>query len=175
MTSAAAPSSYNAVSPVTILGFSLQQLALGVGLFLVSLVVTSAIVTAFIVWIPADHFVAGKRGLAGRIASPAWRVAAIIGKNLLGVVLVVAGLALSLPGVPGQGLLTMLVGLLLLDIPGKRRFELALVRRRRIGGLMNKLRVRFKREPLLLQPPDEAPASKPREEPPAPTADDEAR
>lgn len=147
--------------PVTIYGITLGQIAIGVALFLVSLVVTSAIVTAFIVWIPPDHFVAQQRGLQRRIASPVLRVAAIIGKNLLGVVLIVAGLALSLPGVPGQGLLTMLVGLLLLDIPGKRRFELALVRRRRINQVMNKLRARFDREPLVVEPESERASPEP--------------
>jgi hypothetical protein len=138
-------------SAVTILGFSLGQIAFGVGIFLVSLVVTSAIVTAFIVWIPPDHFVAKRRGLQRRIASPVLRVATIIGKNLLGVVLIVAGLALSLPGVPGQGVLTMLVGLLLLDIPGKQRFELAMVRRPPVHRVINKVRARFGREPLVLE------------------------
>jgi hypothetical protein len=135
-----------------ILGFSLPQIAFGVILFLVSLVVTSAIVTAFILWIPPDHFVAKKRGLQRRITSPFLRVAAIIGKNLLGVLLIVAGLVLSLPGVPGQGILTMLVGLLLLDIPGKRRFELALVRRAPVHRVIDKIRARFSRAPLVLEP-----------------------
>ncbi|MBW2457793.1 MAG: hypothetical protein JRI68_25030, partial [Deltaproteobacteria bacterium] len=135
---------------MTIYGITLAQVAIGVALFLFSLVVTSAIVTAFVVWIPPNHFVAKQRGLQRRIASPVLRVAATIGKNLLGVVLIVAGLALALPGVPGQGVLTMLVGLLLLDIPGKRRFELHLVRRRPIHRIMNRLRARFGREPLVL-------------------------
>ncbi len=146
---------------VTIYGITLGQIAIGVALFLVSLVVTTAIVTAFIVWIPPDHFVARQRGLQRRIASPVLRVAAMIGKNLLGLVLVVVGLALSLPGVPGQGLLTMLVGVLLLDIPGKRRFELALVRRPRVHRIMNKLRARFGREPLILEPVAHPPPAEP--------------
>ena len=135
-----------------ILGFSLSQIALGVILFLVSLLVTSAIVTAFIVGIPPDHFVAEKRGLQRRITSPMLRVAAIIGKNLLGALLVVAGIVLALPGVPGQGVLTILVGILLLDIPGKRRFELALVRRAAVHRVINKVRARFHRAPLVVEP-----------------------
>ncbi len=132
-----------------ILGFSHSQIAFGVILFLVSLLVTSAIVTAFILWIPPDHFVAEKRGLQRRIASPVLRVAVLIGKNLLGVLLVVVGIVLSVPGVPGQGVLTILVGILLLDIPGKRRFELALVRRAPLRRVINKLRARFNRAPLI--------------------------
>ena len=49
---------------------------------------------------------------------------------------------------PGQGLLTILVGLLMLDIPGKRRLELAIVRRGPVLGSINKLRARFRRPPL---------------------------
>ena len=35
---------------------------------------------------------------------------------------------MALPGVPGQGLLTMLIGLTLLSFPGKRRLERRFVR-----------------------------------------------
>ena len=66
----------------------------------------------------------------------------------------VAGIILSVPGVPGQGLLTMLVGLVLLDIPGKRRLELKLVSRPRVVRAINRLRKRFSRPPLLTTPAD---------------------
>ena len=42
----------------------------------------------------------------------------MIGKNMAGVLLVVLGILLSLPGVPGQGILTILLGIMLLDFPG---------------------------------------------------------
>ena len=45
----------------------------------------------------------------------------LITKNLLGVILLIAGLVMLL--VPGQGLLTIAVALILLDFPGKFRFE----------------------------------------------------
>jgi UPF0716 family protein affecting phage T7 exclusion len=78
------------------------------------------------------------------------RVTARSGKNLLGVLLVVVGAILALPGVPGQGLLTILVGLLLLDLPGKRRIERRMVGRPRILRMINRLRKRFGRSPLVL-------------------------
>lgn len=43
-------------------------------------------------------------------------------RNVLGYTLVVAGLGLSLPGVPGPGTALVLAGLALADWPGKRRF-----------------------------------------------------
>ncbi|MCA1573007.1 MAG: hypothetical protein LC770_00390, partial [Acidobacteria bacterium] len=75
---------------------------------------------------------------------------AIIGKNLLGVVLVVAGILLSLPGVPGQGILTILLGVMLLDFPGRPRLEHWLVSRPRILRTINKLRHRFSKQALVL-------------------------
>ena len=61
---------------------------------------------------------------------PRWqRVLLKIGKNTLGVLLVLIGIVLSLPGVPGQGLLTILIGVIMLDLPGKQRFERRLMTR----------------------------------------------
>ncbi len=130
-------------------GFSIEQIALAIGLFVVSTVVTTAIVAAYLVLLEPDHFVSRERGLRRKIESPALSIAYLIGKNLLGAVLVVVGVVLSLPGIPGQGLLTILVGLLLLDIPGKRRLELALVRRRSIRRVIDKVRDRFDKPPIL--------------------------
>jgi hypothetical protein len=73
-----------------------------------------------------------------------------MGKNVLGVILVIVGIILSLPGVPGQGLLTILLGLMLLDLPGKRRLEQRLVRRPSLLRVINGLRVRYGRAPLIL-------------------------
>ncbi|MBA3256811.1 MAG: hypothetical protein H0T64_09210 [Pyrinomonadaceae bacterium] len=73
-----------------------------------------------------------------------------MGKNLLGVVLVVVGILLSLPGVPGQGILTILLGVMLLDFPGKPRLEHWLVSRPKILQAINRLRHRFSKPALVL-------------------------
>ncbi len=52
-------------------------------------------------------------------------------------------------GVPGQGLLMVLIGLMLVDFPGRRRVEKALARRPGILATVNRLRARFSRPPLL--------------------------
>ncbi len=129
-----------------------QELALAALVAVAAAAASSAIAVAFLVRIAPDHFVAPLRP---RGASPLARAAWLMGKNLLGLVLVVAGFVMALPGVPGQGLLTMFVGLLLLDVPGKRRFELALVRRPAVLRTVNRLRARFQRPPLLVEPPPE--------------------
>ncbi len=81
---------------------------------------------------------------------PALRWGGIILKNLLGVVLVLLGVLMSLPGVPGQGVLTILLGVMLLDFPGKRRVELKIVSRPKVLRTINRIRGKFDRPPLQL-------------------------
>ena len=53
----------------------------------------------------------------------------MIVKNLVGGILVGLGVLLAPPGVPGPGILMMLIGVVLLDFPGKRRLEQWLINR----------------------------------------------
>jgi hypothetical protein len=78
------------------------------------------------------------------------RWAVSLGKNLGGALLVLVGAIMALPGIPGQGVLTMIIGVTILDFPGKRRLEVRLLRRPRILGGLNRLRARFGRPPLVL-------------------------
>jgi len=100
--------------------------------------------------IPADYFAHARRpdSLWSR-QRPLVRIAIVIIKNALGVLLMLAGLAMLFA--PGQGLLTLLVGFLLIDFPGKYRFEQSLLRRKRIMRLLNWIRRRRGTPPL--EPP----------------------
>lgn len=71
-----------------------------------------------------------------------------IGRNLAGILLIVVGALLSIPGVPGQGVLTMLVGVLLVDFPRRRQMERKLLSRPGVLPALNRLRARFGRPPL---------------------------
>ena len=71
-------------------------------------------------------------------------------KNLFGVVFVLAGIAMLV--LPGQGLLTMLIGLSLVDFPGKRAFERKIISIPMISLTINRLRERFGRPPLIVYP-----------------------
>lgn len=68
-------------------------------------------------------------------------------RNLLGVVLVLLGLAMLV--LPGQGLLTLLVGLLLVDFPGKLRLVRSLLSKPKVLAVVNKLRGHRGAPPLL--------------------------
>jgi hypothetical protein len=71
-------------------------------------------------------------------------------KNVAGVVVVVLGFVMALPGVPGPGVFTMLLGVMLLDYPGKRRFERWVIRRPRLHATADRIRRRYGKPPLIL-------------------------
>ncbi|MBA2524898.1 MAG: hypothetical protein H0V18_03800 [Pyrinomonadaceae bacterium] len=119
-------------------------------IFLVTFGASLAIVSLVLVKVPATYFKKShkRKFLAHR--PPIIRGLGIVGKNLLGAVLVVVGILLSVPGVPGQGTLTILLGVMLLDFPGKPRLQHWIVSRPRILKTINKLRHRFSKPELVL-------------------------
>ena len=120
---------------------------LGIGISIVLAVGSIALVAVVVVHWPADHF---KHRAPGDPAErPGTRhVLAVIGKNLAGVLLVLLGLVMAVPGIPGQGVLTMIVGLTMIDFPGKRGLERRLISRPHVLRGINRLRARFDRAPL---------------------------
>jgi hypothetical protein len=96
-----------------------------------------------------DYFAHDKRPDRSWInLHPTVRIAIHIGKNILGAILMVAGLAML--ALPGPGMITLLVGFFLLDFPGKYRFERWLVARPVIHRPINWLRRRAGRLPLVI-------------------------
>jgi len=79
---------------------------------------------------------------------PVLRAIALGLKNFIGVVFVLAGLAMLV--LPGQGLLTLLIGISLTDFPGKRTLERKIVSQPKVLHAINALRQRFHRPPLIL-------------------------
>lgn len=129
---------------------TLMQVLFGVGIFLLSLAFSFGLIAIVMVNIPAEYFSShyNPQFMTGKPWIVRW--GAVILKNILGVFLVLLGIALSLPGVPGQGFLTILLGIIMLDIPGKRPFEARIIKRPAIQQSINKLRARFDKPPLIL-------------------------
>nr|ALS89175.1 sodium:dicarboxylate symporter family [uncultured bacterium] len=123
---------------------------IGVLIFIASFLINLGIVSLILVKLPANHFSKNRKTKFWAGPRPALHAAKVIGKNLLGVVLVALGVVLSLPGVPGQGLLTILLGLMLLDFPGRERLEQKLLSKPSIVNTINRLRGRFGKPPLVL-------------------------
>jgi hypothetical protein len=122
----------------------------GVLLFVVTFAISLAIVSLIMVKIPANYFQEDYSPEFFSGQHPAIRLIGIIGKNVLGVLLVALGIVMSVPGVPGQGLLTILLGVMLLDFPGRRSLERKLVSRPGVFKTINKLRHKFGKPSLVL-------------------------
>ena len=137
---------YKSVS--TLLSEKGELLALIGGVSLLLFVGTIIVMPLLIISIPRDYF-AGDRskpyGFGRR--HPLLRIIVLVLKNIAGIVFILAGFVMLF--IPGQGLLTMFIGMLLLNFPGKRRLELKLVEKPKIKNGLNWIRRRAGRLPLL--------------------------
>lgn len=71
-------------------------------------------------------------------------------KNLVGALFFISGILMLV--LPGQGILTILIGISLIDFPAKRRLQVRVVRIASIQKTMNWIRNKGKREPLEIPP-----------------------
>jgi hypothetical protein len=131
-------------------GLTWGQVIFGVLFSVFTFVASIAVVTVVLVKLPANYFHSShaREFLVER--HPVLRALGIFAKNLFGLILVALGVVMSLPGVPGQGVLTILLGIMLLDFPGKRNLEVRIVSRPRVLRAINALRERFDKPPLML-------------------------
>lgn len=118
------------------------------GVFLVGAVA----VRWLLVWMPADYFCrhGGPATLFGA-RHPAVRWTLLVLKNLLGLALLTLGILMLVA--PGPGTLGLLAGLSLMNFPGKRALELAIVRNRVVLRAINAIRARSGRPALVLPEP----------------------
>jgi len=99
--------------------------------------------------IPADYFAHPGRDSAKYPRRHLWfRWIWLIAKNLVGLACLFFG-ALMLV-LPGQGILTILIGIMLLDFPGKFRLQRWVVSRRGVLDSINWVRKRRGKAPLVL-------------------------
>lgn len=99
-----------------------------------------------VVRLPADFFLRHDRPAPYR--HPVVHALAVAARNLIGWPLLALGIAMLV--LPGQGLLTILVAVALVDFPGKRRVELALVRQKHLHRGIDWLRQRAGVRPLVV-------------------------
>ncbi len=109
-------------------------------LFSVAMFVASPFLIAWIaVRLPEDYFVGEERSDAISVRlNPVLYYLFRIVKNLLGVILVLAGIAMLV--LPGQGILTILIGVSLIHFPGKYKVERWLVSRPAVFQAINWIR-----------------------------------
>ncbi len=100
--------------------------------------------------IPSDYFSHKRREPSQwKQLHPFFRYMILILKNIVGWLLLLAGLAMLL--LPGQGWLSILLGLMLMDYPGKFRLERQIVSQPRLLRLINWLRIKQNQPPLLFE------------------------
>jgi hypothetical protein len=107
------------------------------------------VVPWLVIRIPTDYFLR-QRHYADRWKPrhPLLRMAFLALKNIGGGLLILAGVVMLVT--PGQGVLTILVGLLFLDFPGKFALECQLISQPPVFRAVNWLRAKAGRPPLEL-------------------------
>lgn len=126
---------------------------LGLGVFSVVMFIASLVgVPYFLSRLPANYFTRQERHQLGLPETRSqglhllWKVL----RNLLGALLLLLGILMLV--LPGQAILTILIAVLLMDFPGKRRFERWIIARPSVMHALNKLRHRAGQPPLEPRP-----------------------
>lgn len=100
--------------------------------------------------LPADYFVR-RTTLRIRTDRTLSETAFLALKNTLGGLLVLAGIAMLV--LPGQGIATIVVGLLMMQFPGKRRIERRVISIPPVLRAVNALRAKHGEAALVMPPP----------------------
>ena len=116
---------------------------------LVVLAVTVLALPIIVAQLPEDYFTRLQRPTAARARRRpcAWAIVGFV-KNLIGVVLIIAGMGMLV--LPGQGALTILIGLALTNFPGKYAIERRIASAPAVGKTLNRIRALAGRPPLQL-------------------------
>lgn len=102
-----------------------------------------------ITYLPPDYFDETKK--VRPIKNIVLRILLLVIKNIVGGILIIIGALLAVPGIPGQGLLTILTGLIISDFPGKKRLARRIIRIQAVFTAANSIRTHFNRPPLILK------------------------
>ncbi len=108
-------------------------------------VVSLAAIPWLVARLPRDYFLA-RRPAPATDRHPVIRLILTVLRNLIALVLVAGGVLMLF--LPGQGLLTLIIGLSLLDFPGRHRLVRWLVSHARIQQGLNWIRARTGQPPL---------------------------
>ena len=97
--------------------------------------------------IPSDYFVNRKESKFKLNYPVAWIISIII-KNIFGYILILGGILMLV--LPGQGLITIFIGLMLSNYPGKYSIEKRIIATPKILKSINWLRKRSNEPPLII-------------------------
>ena len=131
-------------------------LAWSFGLSLILFIGSLIIIPILLTRMRSDYFIDSDNTTIGKSKHfSITRGLVLVAKNMIGMILLLSGLAMIV--LPGQGVITILIGLSLLNFPGKRRLELRIVRQRHVLDSVNWIRQRAGRPALLVPDTDTGP------------------
>jgi hypothetical protein len=117
---------------------------------IVSVLGTLIAIPLILVRLPADYFLFPARHRVPWISRNRYlRIPIFLAKNLLGAILVLAGLLML--ALPGQGILTIIIGLAFMEFPGKYRAERWVINRPSVLAGINWIRVKAGKPKLVMQ------------------------
>ena len=120
-----------------------------VGLIVFSIIAfvgTLIAIPAILIRLPPDYFKNHHHKPWFANHHPVIRTLGLVIKNIAGIIFLLAGFAMLF--LPGQGLLTMLLGFLFIDFPGKHRLEQKLIQHPQVLKAINALREKAKKPPF---------------------------
>ena len=107
---------------------------------------TILLIPVIIIRLPVDYFLHDEEHVWMAGYHPVLRYIGLVIKNTVGLIFLLAGIAMLV--LPGQGLLTMVIGVSLLDFPGKRTIEHRLLTKPMVFQAMNAIRRKFGKPPF---------------------------
>jgi len=125
-----------------------SKIIIGTVLLIVQIIISYAAIIFVMVKLPADYFSSTYARNHNNDSRFLIRWGGVILKNLIGFVLIIVGIIMVVT--PGPGGLTILLGLIMMDIPGKRPLEAKLIQKPAVLSAINKLRLRYDKPPLLM-------------------------
>jgi hypothetical protein len=121
-----------------------------VGLIMFSVIAfvgTLIAIPAILIRLPPDYFKNHHHKPWFANHHPVIRTLGLLVKNLAGIIFFLAGIGMLF--LPGQGLLTMLLGILFIDFPGKHRLEQKLIQHPQVLKAINAFREKSGKPPFI--------------------------
>ena len=113
------------------------------------LIISVFMMVLIISFLPEDYFKSENRNLISSVQNsryPLIKLLVLITKNFFGILLLLSGILMLV--LPGQGILTIITGLVFIDYPGKYKFERKLLKQKGVINSINWIRSRLSKPPL---------------------------
>ncbi|MEP7039633.1 MAG: PGPGW domain-containing protein [Acidobacteriota bacterium] len=120
----------------------------GLAFTVISIIASYGLIVIGMIKIPADYFSPSYVKKVNPDQHFSLRWSATILKNIVGIILIIAGIIMIFT--PGPGVPTILLGLIMMDIPGKRPLEAKLIQRHMVLSAVNELRSKYNKPPLIM-------------------------